>query len=232
MLSAALSDRPQPEDRRPWPVVDLVYVREQYSARTAADIASELGVSAQRVKGLISSRGWRKNGTVRDVRKPPRPDLKICTALGRGTAGDRVLGGTDAAAMAQKRASGPQSAPSDLLEFLGGLSLRDAARSLGLSKGTVSRLREGYWPTDARKLLASWQRYKGRHSVVASGWFLRKVYAGGQVRHAGHAYTAAGLAARTGQLLAVSRSADGGLLAQTLDFPAERLSLTQLGALA
>ena len=95
-----------------------------------------------------------------------------------------------------------------------------AARTVGLSKCPLTQL------------LAAWQRYKGRHSVVASGWFLRKVYAGGQVRHAGHAYTATGLAARTGQLLAVSRSADGGLLAQTLDLPAERLSLTQLGALA
>ena len=106
----------------------------------------------------------------------------------------------------------------------------EAARTLGLSKGTIHNLARGYWPADSRKLLAAWQRYKGRHSVVASGWFLRKVYAGGQVRHAGHAYTATGLAARTGQLLAVSRSADGGLLAQTLDLPAERISLSQFVA--
>ena len=147
-----------------------------------------------------------------------------------GTRAERALGATSGRPSPSGRPSGPELPPADLLAYVRSTPQLEAARTLGLSKGTIHNLARDYWPTDARKLLASWQRYKGRHSVVASGWFLRKVYAGGQVRHAGHAYTATGLAARTGQLLAVSRSADGGLLAQTLDLPAERLSLTQLGA--
>ncbi len=152
--------------------------------------------------------------------------------LGRGVGADHCPVGTNAAPQPEKCAKGLISAPADLMEFVAGLPGREAARVLGLSKGSVGRLRQGYWPDDPRKVLQAWERYKASRGVVASGWFLRKVYAGGQVRHAGHAYTASGLAARTGQLLAVSRSADGGLLAQTLDLPAERLSLTQLGALA
>ena len=147
-----------------------------------------------------------------------------------GARAERAPGATSGRPSPLGRPSGPELPPADLLAYVRSTPQLEAARTLGLSKGTIHNLARGYWPADSRKLLAAWQRYKGRHSVVASGWFLRKVYAGGQVRHAGHAYTATGLAARTGQLLAVSRSADGGLLAQTLDLPAERLSLTQLGA--
>lgn len=181
--------------------------------------------TARRVTELISNHGWRKNGTSRAPRtsRPPKP--QILGELGRGLGVERGQVGTDAAPRPQKRASGPISAPPDLLEFVGGLPEREAARVLGLSKGSVGRLRQGYWPDDPRKVLQAWERYKASRGVVASGWFLRRVYLGGLVRHAGQAYTATGLAARTGQLLAVSRATDGGLLAQTLDLPAERMSL-------
>ncbi|MBS0403373.1 MAG: hypothetical protein JSS18_12935, partial [Proteobacteria bacterium] len=34
--------------------------------------------------------------------------------------------------------------------------------ALGVGQSTVMRLRGGYWPKDARKLLAAWESYKGR----------------------------------------------------------------------
>lgn len=116
-------------------------------------------------------------------------------------------------------------APSELLDFLGAQSVRDAAQALGLARGTVHRLSQGYWPSDPRKIVQAWSAYKGRTAVVASSWFLRRVRPGGMVRHAGLDYTAPRLAARTGQLLAVARANDGGLLAQTLELPSERLPL-------
>lgn len=146
--------------------------------------------------------------------------------LGRGCGRDRGRGATHAAPGQKKRATAPESAPADLMAFVATLSEREGARVLGLSKGSVGRLRQGYWPDDSRKIARAWERYKGAHGVAASGWFIRRVYPGGLVRHAGHAYTATGLAAHTGQLLAVTRAAGGGLLAQTLNLPAERIALS------
>ena len=76
--------------------------------------------------------------------------------------------------------------------------------------------------------MQAWSRYKGRRGIVASSWFIRRVRPGGTVRHAGQDYTAPGLAARTGQMLAVARSSDEGLIAQTLELPAERIPLVPL----
>jgi hypothetical protein len=120
---------------------------------------------------------------------------------------------------------GPPAIPTDLLVFLRGTPTRQAAVDLGLAKGTIHRLSHGYWPDDPRKIMRAWSAYKAARGVVASGWFLRRVYPGGVIRHARHQYTAAVLPARVGQLLAVSCAAGGGLLAQTLDLPAERLAL-------
>lgn len=214
----------QPGIKR-WAVVDIDYVREQYPTRTAGEIARDLGVSALRVRRLISGRRWRKNGSVRPKPVAPSPTRQICAALGRGYSRDLVLGATHAAPTSKKRATAPESAPADLMAFVAALSEREGARALGLSRGSVGRLRQGYWPDDPRKLLTAWQRYKARQARAVGGWFLRKVYPGGLVRHAGHTYTATGLAAHTGQLLAVTRAADGGLLAQTLNLPAERIAL-------
>lgn len=115
--------------------------------------------------------------------------------------------------------------PPDLLNFVRAHSVRDAMAALGLAVGTVHRLRQGYWPSDPRKIVEAWSQYKAKRGMEVSSWFLRRVRAAGLVRHAGVDYTAPLLAARTGQLLAVARADDGGLLAQTLDMPAERLLL-------
>ena len=123
------------------------------------------------------------------------------------------------------RLYGPISAPPDLLCFVRAYSVRDAGDALGLAVGTVYRLRQGYWPGDPRKIMEAWSQYKASRSVEVSSWFLRRVRADGLVRHAGRDYTAPRLAARTGQLLAVARAAEGGLLAQTLELPAERMPL-------
>lgn len=145
-----------------WAVVDIAYVREQFPGRTARQIADDLGVSSKRVSSLITRRGWRNKGAFRGVQQPSRPEPGICTALGRGTAAERGAAGALAAVPPEKRATGRNSAPPDLLQFINGLSEREAARALGLSKGSVGRLRDGYWPNDSRKLMAAWERYTGR----------------------------------------------------------------------
>lgn len=106
----------------------------------------------------------------------------------------------------------------------------DVARELGLTRGTVYRLRDGYWPSNPSNILQAWGRYKAGRAVVDSSWFLRRVRSGGMVRHAGADFTAPCLPARVGQMLAVVRGADGCLLAQTLELPAERFTLMQTPA--
>lgn len=111
------------------------------------------------------------------------------------------------------------------MHFVRENSVGDVTRDLGVARGTVHRLRHGYWPGDPDKLLMAWGRYKASRAMVESSWFLRRVREGGMLRHAGHDYTAPRLGARAGQLLAVARAADGSLLAQTLELPAERMPL-------
>ena len=148
--------------------------------------------------------------------------------LDGGMGRDLAHANTCAATMPANRSYGPACAPADLLDFVRGTPVAQAVRELALAQGTVHRLRCGYWPADPRKILRAWERYKARRSVVASSWFVRRVYPGGVVRHAGRAYTALALAPRVGQILAVTRTADGPLLAQTLELPAERVALQPL----
>ncbi|CAM3350555.1 hypothetical protein [Paracidovorax anthurii] len=144
--------------------------------------------------------------------------------LERGTGAWEWLGNTTATPRAENGLYGPKSPPADLLGFVRDWSVSEASLMLGLGRGTVARLRHGYWPTDPRKIERAWSRYKAQRGVMAS-WFLRRVYPGGIVRHAGRAWGGMPLAGRTGQLLAVAREAGGGLVAQTLELPAERLPL-------
>jgi hypothetical protein len=139
--------------------------------------------------------------------------------------GPNRLAGTSVAANGSNRASGLKTAPPELLEFACAGSVRDAAHALGLSVGTVHQLRAGYWPEDPRRILRKWSEYKGRTGRIASSWFLRRVRAGGVVAHAGCDWGGVGLAQRVGELVAVARSPDGGLLAQTLELPAQRIPL-------
>ena len=145
--------------------------------------------------------------------------------LGGGCRPSKAVGDTSASVEAKPRLYGPDCAPSDLIHFLRESPIGAATRALGMAHGTVHRLRHGYWPSDPRKIMQAWNRYKGRRSIVASSWFIRRVRPGGAIRHAGHDYTAPRLAARTGQMLAVARASDGTLIAQTLELPAERLPL-------
>lgn len=117
------------------------------------------------------------------------------------------------------------AAPADLLDFVHAQSVRESANALRLSLGTIHRLVQGYWPADPRKILQAWSAYKGRAGRIASSWFLRRVRSGGIVCHAGKQWSGQRLATRVGELLAVARAEDGGLLAQTLELPPERLPL-------
>ena len=125
--------------------------------------------------------------------------------LGGGCRPSKAVGDTSASVEAKPRLYGPDCAPSDLIHFLRESPIGAATRALGMAHGTVHRLRHGYWPSDPRKIMQAWNRYKGRRSIVASSWFIRRVRPGGAIRHAGHDYTAPRLAARTGQMLAVAR---------------------------
>ena len=147
--------------------------------------------------------------------------------LDRAPSAANAVGGTHASPAPKNRSNALESAPADLMHFLRETSVGDVARDLGLTRGTVYRLRDGYWPADPSKFLQAWGRYKASRSIVDSSWFLRRVRAGGLVRHAGLDFTAPSLPARVGQMLAVARAADGSLLAQTLELPAERIALTQ-----
>ena len=150
---------------------------------------------------------------------------KRVNQLERGCSPFVDAGGTCASPAPCKRLQGPEFAPADLLLFLRENPIGDVTRALGLAKGTVHRLRHGYWPADPRKILQAWGRHKASRSVVGSSWFMRRVRPGGLVRHAGVDFTAPRLAARTGAFLAVTSTADGSLLAQTLELPSQRLPL-------
>lgn len=122
---------------------------------------------------------------------------------------------------------GPKSPPAELVDFVRAHPNREVAADLGLALGTVYRLKGGYWPSDSRKIMQAWGRYKGRSVERATSWFIRRVSASG-VRHGGKLYQAPQLAGRSGELLAVARVADGGMLAQSLELPAERFVLSVL----
>ncbi len=145
--------------------------------------------------------------------------------LHRGTRAAVTPGNTSACLRPKNAPEALFSAPPDLLAFVQSKTVTEVARALGMSRRTAHRLREGYWPRDTRGILACWEEYKGRSAQQQSGWFLRRVHAGGLVRHAGLEWTAAGLAMRTGQTLAVARAVGDALLAQTLDLPSQRLEL-------
>lgn len=149
-------------------------------------------------------------------------------AFDRGARADRGAVAISGRPAPENGASGPKSAPADLLEFLAGGSVRDVADSLGLSRGTVHNLRNGYWPKDARKILTAWDDYKTRGAVRVKNWFLRRVYAGGVVVHARRMYTGRSLSWRVGQTVAMARMDTGGLIAQTLDVPHEHLILREV----
>ena len=150
--------------------------------------------------------------------------------LEQGCGHFRECGGAVASAGVDSGSSGLQLVPSELVEFIRSGSVRDVVRALHLGIGTVHRLRTGYWPTDPRRLLNAWSAYKGRTGTTATRWVLRCVYPGGVVRQGRHVYTAQQLGMRVGELVAVARSVDGGLIVQPLELPLQRFALSRVEA--
>lgn len=118
--------------------------------------------------------------------------------------------------------------PGDLQAFVASKSVRDVADALGLSRGTAYNLQRGYWPQDARKLLAVWHAYKGRVAPQQTRWVLRRVSSSGNVGYGCRTWSAPALQARADQTVAVARIDDTRLLVQTIDLPAERFELMAL----
>lgn len=148
--------------------------------------------------------------------------------LDRGASAERTAGGTSGSPAAKNRATGRKSAPPELLAFVRLESVTTAAGALGLTRQTIYRLREGYWPRNADKIMAAWRTCQGELADRASRWVMRRVYPGGMVLHARRWWTADGLAGRTDQSLALARTSEGQLLAQTLELPPERLLLREV----
>lgn len=147
--------------------------------------------------------------------------------LDAGFRPDCVHGHTSAAPGGFDRSCGPVSAPVDLMAFLQGCTVTEAAVALNVSRGTVHRLRSGYWPADCRNLLDVWRAYKGRTVKRSTSWFIRRVHFDG-VRHGGKLYRSPYLAGREGELLAVARSVEGDFLAVSLELPTERFLLVRV----
>ena len=148
--------------------------------------------------------------------------------LHRGRRRADELGGPSVPAEPSARLEAEFSDRANLLAFLRSRPIRESARALGLSRRSIYRLLQGYWPNEPREILGVWMDYKSRASQPASSWFLRRVRPEGVVHHGRSSYTSLALGTRVGELVAVARS-HGGLLAQTLEPPLERLVLVCLG---
>lgn len=146
-----------------------------------------------------------------------------------GTGHANVLGHTSAGVEAENAPKAVFSAPADLRGFVQAQTVTEVARVLGMSRKTAWRLRKDMWPRDMRSVLSAWDAYKGRSTHQQSGWFLRRVHAGGVVRHASADWSAPSLALRAGQTLAIARADANTLLVQTLELPAERFTLAVKG---
>lgn len=210
---------------RRWAVTDIAYVRENYSHQAVNRIAEELNEPVRRVRNLVTRL---KKEMIQDSCRDQQTAHAVQIVHLGSTNAETAMGSTSASAGRKNAPAALQSAPADLLAFVQGQSNAEASRALGLARGTVHRLRHGYWPEDARYIEQAWSVYQARTGRIASNWFLRRVR-GESVTHAGQKWSAPGLALRSGQLLAVARGADGSLLAQTLELPAERLHLAVHG---
>lgn len=141
----------------------------------------------------------------------------------------KQLGGTSMAGGASKGLAGLASLPPDLRAFLANRSVTEIAEVLHLGKGTASRIKRGIYPHAPHKLLKRWESVRANGAVPVGMWALRRVLADAMVHEAvlfdGALYSGAGLLGMRGRQIAVAPTADGGLLAQTLDLPPQRLPL-------
>ena len=144
--------------------------------------------------------------------KPPKPQVD-----------------TNGAGAASNPLAGLPCLPPDLRAFLRNRSVTEIADFLQLGKGTASRIKRGIYPHAPTKLLKRWEAVRAIGAVPVGTWALRRVLADAMVHAAilydGALYSGAGLQGMQGRQLAVTRTANGGLLAQTLDIPPERLQL-------
>ena len=148
--------------------------------------------------------------------KPPKPQVD-----------------TNGAGAASKPLAGLPCLPPDLRAFLRNRSVTEIADFLQLGKGTASRIKRGIYPHAPTKLLKRWAVVRAAGAVPVGTWALRRVMADASVHAAvlwgGMLYSGAGLLGMQGRQVAVAPTANGGLLAQTLDLPAERLPLVPVG---
>ncbi len=144
----------------------------------------------------------------------------------RGTADATGLTDTSACIGNKNAPEAVYWVPADLRGFVQAQTVTEVARVLDMSRKTAWRLRKDLWPHDMRSVLSAWDAYKGRSTRQQSGWFLRRVHAGGVVRHASMDWVAPALALRADQTLAVARADANTLLVQTLELPAERFTLS------
>ena len=144
--------------------------------------------------------------------KPPKPQVD-----------------TNGAGVASNPLAGLPCLPPDLRAFLRNRSVTEIADALQLGKGTASRIKRGIYPHAPHKLLKRWESVQASGAVPVGAWALRRVLADAMVHAAllydGALYSGAGLQGMQGRQLAVTSTANGGLLAQTLDIPPERLQL-------
>jgi len=143
-------------------------------------------------------------------------------------------GDTSGAGVASKPLAGLSCLPPDLRAFLRNRSVTEIAELLQLGKGTASRIKRGIYPHADPTSCSHAGRPCGRLGTVPVGtWALRRVMADSAVHEAvlwgGALYSGAGLVGMRGRQIAVAPTADGGLLAQTLDLPPQRLPLVPVG---
>ena len=114
--------------------------------------------------------------------------------------------------------------PPDLAAFLSMATARQASATLGATGTQVRQLRAGEIGVPPR-VLGRWLACRARYLVPCAPWQVRRVDAQGAVRLAGRRYASPALQPRAGQQINVALLADGRLLAQTLELPAQRLPL-------
>lgn len=142
-------------------------------------------------------------------------------------------GDTSMAGAAPNPLAGLPGLPPDLREFLRSRSVAEIAKLMQLGKGTASRIKRGIYPHAPTKLLKRWEVVRAAGAVPVGTWALRRVMADATAHEAvlwgGMLYSGAGLLGMRGRQIAVAPTADGSLLGQTLDLPAERLPLVPVG---
>ena len=142
-------------------------------------------------------------------------------------------GDTSMAGAAPNPLAGLPGLPPDLREFLRSRSVAEIAKLMQLGKGTASRIKRGIYPHAPTKLLKRWAVVRAAGAVPVGTWALRRVMADATAHEAvlwgGMLYSGAGLLGMRGRQIAVAPTADGSLLGQTLDLPAERLPLVPVG---